>query len=294
MSSAIIVNETGNITGEPIELYRFDVNGVQYLYTSSAEEVTITYNDNRERYHPEIISRENIIPSCHNSVEKCEVEVTMDNVIATMYESYPTEKPITLEIIRLHASDTSKYDIVLRGTVSQVQFEDSQCKLTISLEQWLDKELPNGLNQYYCDHVVFNHNCKLDIASYMVNIDVMTADTMSIRSPDFALYPDNYFAGGKVYYDNRVRMIFTHVGDTITMKYPFATVARGIIRACPGCDGLFTTCAKKYNNTLHFSGIPYCMPTDSEKNPTGRGAYWVDSLVIRRDTDGFIGTITGV
>ena len=101
MSSAIIVNETGNITGEPIELYRFDVNGVQYLYTSSAEEVTITYNDNIERYHPEIISRENIIPSCHNSVEKCEVEVTMDNVIATMYESYPTEKPITIEIIRV-------------------------------------------------------------------------------------------------------------------------------------------------------------------------------------------------
>jgi len=37
--------------------------------------------------------------------------------------------------------------------------------------------------------------------------------------------------------------------------------------------------------------VPYVAPTDSTKNPTGKGAYWIDNLVIQRDTDGFVGTI---
>ena len=75
-------------------------------------------------------------------------------------------------------------------------------------------------------------------------------------------------------------------------KYPFNKDSiTGSFYALAGCDCLYKTCHNKFNNTDNFTGVPYCPPTNSEKHKNGVGAYWVDSLSIRRDTNGEIGTI---
>jgi hypothetical protein len=113
-----------------------------------------------------------------------------------------------------------------------------------------------------------------------------------IYSAQFASFADGYLTGGRIYYNDSVRMIAAHKGEWITVKYPFIDTPRNTIKVLPGCDTLFKTCALRYHNTINFSGVPYVAPTDSTKNPTGQGAYWIDSLVIQRDTDGFVGTIS--
>ena len=57
-----------------------------------------------------------------------------------------------------------------------------------------------------------------------------------------------------------------------------------------GCNGLFLTCNSKFKNTDNFTGIPYCKPMDAVRNRTGLGAYWVNSSVFTRDTNGYINT----
>ena len=282
--------------GIPLECYRFTHAGMQYLYTSGASDIEIPVTvggiTHTEKYFAEVISRETIKPGSSGSVETCIVKVSKDHPVAKLYQGPPPEENVHCEVLRLHEPDLSSYDIVLQGDVGQAEFAASECSLTIDLDSWLNKEMPNGMNQYYCNHVLFDHNCKLQRKDYEVvlMIDKVEGKT-KIYSQQLAAFADGYFTGGRLYFDENVRMIAAHKGDCITIKYPFVNIPRNMVTVLPGCDTLFRTCALKYGNTLNFSGIPYVAPTDPEKNPTGKGAYWVDSLVIRRDTKGFIGTI---
>jgi uncharacterized phage protein (TIGR02218 family) len=282
--------------GIPVECYKFIHAGMSYLYTSAAHDIEIPITESgitrTEKYFAEVISRGAIKPGNSGSVENCTIKVSKDNAIAKLFQGAPPEIPVTCSIYRLHEPDLSKFDAVLQVEIGQAKFSDSECELTANMDSWLNKELPNGMNQYYCNHVIFDHNCGLQRADYLVSAMLDKVDGKTILySSKFAEYPDGYFTGGRLYYDDNVRMIFAHKGNQIQIKYPFTNIPHNTVQVLPGCDTLFRTCALRYKNTLHFSGVPYVAPTDATKNPTGQGAYWVDSLVIRRDTDGFIGTI---
>lgn len=281
-------------TGTPPSATTSDMT---YLYTSAATDIELTTTENgltrTEKYFADTISREVITPGSSGSATSCVIKVHKDHAIAKLFEGPPPESPVDVYVYRVHEQDTSLYDTILRGKVGQVSFEGSECELTVDMDSWLSKELPNGMNQYYCNHVLFDHNCKLKREDYAVEffIDYVDGKTV-IHSRTLAAYPSGYFDGGRLYFGGNVRMISKHEGDTITIKYPFVDIPHNKVIVVPGCDSLFRTCAAKYHNTINFSGIPYVAPTDPEKNPTGQGAYWVDSLVIRRDTDGFVGTIS--
>lgn len=293
MDSQIKPEETSVDTGQPIELYVFMYGDINYLFTSDAQNITIPMSDGTTKtFYADTIQRENIKPGSSGSSEACIIRVDKDNSIAKLYEGAPPETAIKVFVYRLHANDLNRYDIVMRANITQVQFSDSECQLTCTMDAWLQKELPNGMNQYYCGHSIFDHNCKLQKSDFMISALIDKVDGAAIYSSAFAGYADGYFAGGRLYYGDSVRMIASHIGNCVILKYPFMETPRNTVSVVPGCDQLFTTCAKRYANTLNFSGIPYCPPTDPEKNPTGQGAYWIDSLVIQRDTDGNVGTIS--
>lgn len=291
--TAIKPEETSIAGGQPIELYRFIHGDLSLQYTSGAERVEIVSGGVALTFQPDTISRENIRPGSSGSIEACVIRVDKDNGVAKLYEGAPPEVPVSVIVSRLHASDLSRADVILRGQVSEVHFTGSECELTCTMDAWLEKELPNGMNQYYCNWAVFDHNCGLNRANYAatIMIDHVEGNT-AIYSSDLNAYEDGYFDGGRLY-DGKgnVRMIEKQAGGVLWLKYPFIEPPRNEVTILPGCDQLFTTCARRYHNTIHFGGVPYCPPTDPEKNPTGKGAYWVDSLVIQRDTDGYVGTI---
>ena len=270
---------------------------MEYLYTSSASDIELITSENgltrTEKYFADTISREEITPGSSGNATSCVIKVQKDNAVAKLFEGPPPESPVEVIVYRVHEQDKTLYDTILRGKIGQVSFEGSECELTVDMDSWLSKELPNGMNQYYCNHMLFDHNCKLRKEDYAVEIFIDYVDGKTvIHSAVLASYPSGYFDGGRLYFDGNVRMIAKHEGDSITLKYPFVNIPHNKVIIVPGCDSLFRTCAVKYHNTINFSGIPYVAPTDPEKNPTGQGAYWVDSLVIQRDTNGFVGTIT--
>lgn len=87
-------------------------------------------------------------------------------------------------------------------------------------------------------------------------------------------------------------MMVEHVGNRVRLKYPFIETPHNDAIVSPGCDHLFKTCAKRFNNSLNFTGCPYVPPANPQHKNVGRGVYWVDSQIVQRDTNGFVGTIS--
>ena len=279
--------------GVPVECYKFTYQQMNYLYTSAANDIELQVMENNitrtEKYFAEVISRSNVKPGSTGSISSSVITVSKDHAIAKLYQGAPPETPVTVLVYRAHEPDLARFDVVLYARVSQVSFKDSQCEITVTQENWLNKELPNGMNQYYCNNVIFDHKCRLNKEHYAVEIFIDKVDGLEVFSEKLAEYEDGYFEGGKIYFDGYVRLIAQQHFRVIKFSMTLAWKLKK--EMVPGCDHLFKTCALRYKNTLNFSGVPYCAPTDSEKNPTGKGAYWVDSLVVQRDTDGFVGTI---
>ena len=85
---------------------------------------------------------------------------------------------------------------------------------------------------------------------------------------------------------NCFRAIKLHRDRGILLKYPIPLSERTTtFTVYPGCNGLFTECARKFGNTDNFSGIPYIQPYDAFLHPVNKGAYWVDGNIVYRDTN---------
>lgn len=282
--------------GMPVECYKFSYNGVNYMYTNAARDISLEIEDGgktrTEKYFAEYIRRETIKPGAMGSPTDCAIAVSKDHTIAKLFQGPPPEGNVLLTVYRAHLGDTGRFDIALSARIQQVRFNASECELTARQENWLNKEIPNGMYQYYCNSVVFDSNCGLNRRDWEVEVVIDEVQGIQLHSRVFAAYPDGYFTGGRVHYENYVRMVESHAGNQITLKYPFAVTPHNKITVLPGCDQMFKTCASRFKNHANFSGCPYVPPTDPEKNPTGKGAYWIDSLVVQRDTNGFVGSIS--
>lgn len=294
--SNISLYENSQQDGQPIECYKFSIGANTFQYTSSQEDIRLVYSDNglqrTETYAAEYIKRAAIKPGSKGSSASLEVTVSKDFVIAKMFQGPPPETKVLLKLIRLHRQNNTKYDIIFTGRVSQSAFEDSECTLTVKMESFMEKQIPNGQRQFTCGNVIYDSKCRLKENDLKVAAHIDRVDGLNIYSSTFANYADGYFANGLFRWNGYVRLITEHEGERIKLKYPLNETAYGEMTAAPGCDQLFTTCHTRFKNTLNFNGCPYVPPANPEHTAVGRGVYWVDSQVIQRDSNGFVGTIS--
>lgn len=282
--------------GIPIECYKFTNDNMEYLYTSRRSDLSLEFIENglkrTETYYAEYIKRSELIPGSQGSSTETTITVSKENPVAKLYQTAPPETAVMVRIIRLHASDLSKRDVIFYGRVTQASFEDSECSFTVVLESWLTKEFPNGLYQYTCNNVLFDKNCRLLKDDYKEKVFLdKVIDEINVYSKDFEKHEDGYYENGRMYFDGHVRMIESHKGNLCKLKYPFHLKPRNEVVVLPGCDKIFKTCVKRFKNADNYTGFPYCPPTDAEKNPTGTGTYWMDGNIVIRDTKGFVHTM---
>ncbi|VBB05561.1 Hypothetical protein LUCI_0771 [Lucifera butyrica] len=293
--SNITLYENSVQNGRPVECYQFTHAGMNYQYTSANQDVSIIFTENglqrTEKYFADYIERETIKPASSSDSVSVTIKVSKDNAVAKLYQGPPPEKPVYCKIYRLHAQDLSNFDVAFYGRVSQASFEASECSLTVKLEDWLSKEIPNGARQFTCNSMIFDSKCRLKEEDWVVAAFVDRVVGLDVYSTTFAQYPDGYFTGGFLRFDGGIRQIAEHVDDRVKVKYPFLSTPRNEIVVAPGCDHLFKTCATRFRNTLNFTGCLYVPPANPEKTNVGKGAYWVDSQVVQRDTNGFVGNI---
>lgn len=284
--------------GEPIEFYRLKFLDVEYRFTSSSNDIVVT-NDSglQETFFSEYIKRSELVPgTADSSSQTCTLYLKRNSAIGMLFQGSPPEKKIEVIVMRSHSEDINKFVTILKAHVSQVTYRNSETDVLLTIDDYMNNTIPKGNLQYYCNNTLFDKNCKLSPATYKktfnANIEI---ESTYIRSVQLGNYPDGTFDGGYMEMGKMFRYVSKHVGDTIWFKYPLnKNLTEYSFTLYPGCDGLFSTCATKFGNTDHFTGVPYTPPTDPTVNPTGKGTYWIDSLVITRDSHGFVGTITGI
>lgn len=292
--SNISTYENSTQDGQPIELYKFSYGDTSYQYTSSRFDTSLTITGGEtstETYTADYIKRNGIKPSSQGSSSSTVVTVDKDNAVAALFKSSPPDKPVYLNIFKIHDQDHSAYDTIFVGEITQAAFKDSECELTVEMENWLSRKLPNFTRQFFCCNVIYDTSCRLAKAEYVKAIYIEGVKGLVVTA-DLSGYDDDHFAGGLFYYNNNVRMISANTSTTLTLRYPFPTTPMGNVTIYPGCNHLFRTCAVRYGNTLNFSGCPYVPPEFSNDDKVGNGVYWVDSSLVQRDTDGYVGTIS--
>lgn len=295
-NSNITLYENSLQDGQPMECYRFRHKDTTYLYTSNRFDVQLTIKDSglirTEKYAADYIKRQNIQSQGQGDPVSLTVTVSKDNAVAKLFQGTPPDKPVTLDVYRLHDQDHTAFDKVFIGEVIQGNFKDSECELTVKVENWLTKKLPNMMRQFFCNNTIYDTKCRLNKADWGVSIYIDKVEGLTITASQLAAYAENYFAGGLLYYGDNVRMIDSNNEDKLVIRYPFPTTPMNDVTIYPGCDQLFRTCALRYQNTLNFSGCPYVAPATDTDTKVGKGVYWADDTVVQRDTDGFVGTIS--
>jgi uncharacterized phage protein (TIGR02218 family) len=88
---------------------------------------------------------------------------------------------------------------------------------------------------------------------------VAAVGSLTVSAPQFANFPNNYFAFGRLTFGGEMRLIVAHTGATLTLNAAFrATLQAGAsVVAVPGCDKLLATCAAKFGNAVNFGGFPF-------------------------------------
>lgn len=286
---AFASDETSVDSAQPIELYIFNYNNLEYLYTSSQYTQSISFNGVNFVFNPEYIRRGDSLKlgDSGGSVETCTINVLRTNSIALLYQGSPPElSEIRVQVFRIHGENSSDFIRILDGVVSQVRFFGSEAELTVTIENVLNRYIPRGTLSYHCQNCIYDSKCGLNSANYALKCWVIgTPSGLTIRSANLAQQPSGYFTDGYILMGNSLRSIVNHSGNSITIKYPINLSDRqGIFLAYPGCSGLFKTCAERFGNTDNFNGIPYIQPYDVFKHPADRGAYWIDDEVIVRDS----------
>lgn len=282
-------DEVSTYNAQPIELYMFTYNKLNFLYTSSQYSQSIMIEGNYYTFSPEYIERgQNLrFSDSGGTLETCTITILRTNSVALLYQGAPPElSAVRVQIFRVHGENNNDYIKILDGVVSQVIFRGSQAELTITIENVLSRYIPRGTLSYHCQNCIYDEKCFLNKDDYAFTCYVDGGiNGLTISSTNLLEKPSGYFTDGYLQMGNSVRAIVEHKDRYVLIKYPInRSEWSGSFIVYPGCSQLFSNCAKRFNNTDNFNGIPYIQPYDAFKHSVDKGAYWIDSTVIVRDS----------
>lgn len=285
--------------GEPKELYLFTYAGMSYAYTSSQDSIQANINGISYTFSADYIKRSDSLKlgASDGTVETSTVEVSRTNNVALLYQGSPPElDTVTISLYSFHADDPADIIRIMYGEVSQVTFNGSIATMTITIEDILNKTIPRGTMGYYCQNCIYDNRCKLVKEDWKTTCYVDGGFSgLWVYSTNLNEKESGYFTDGYIKMGNSFRAVSIHLNGGILLKYPInAADKSGSFEIYPGCSNIFKTCALKFNNTLNFTGVPYCAPIDAVKNRVFKGSYWIDDTIITRDSGGFVGSIAGV
>lgn len=259
-------------SGDPINLFLFTRNGVDYRFTDGPLSVVAL----SETWIAAPISTSAIRQSEDMGRDNIELEFPRDNSFAKTFLSDLIEFPTSVTFYRGYVADPDQEFIVYwKGRISGSTSAGNIIQLTC--EPIFTSLRRPGLRARYqrsCRHALYGRGCNVDKDAFKVDADCTAAAGNIITVPDAAASPAGYFIGGMVQDSNGVyRFITNHSGSILTLIRPLesliedANSSAGVaaVSLYPGCDHTRTTCENKFNNQLNYGGFPW-IPT---KNPFG-------------------------
>jgi hypothetical protein len=177
---------------------------------------------------------------------------------------------VKMQIYQVFAPDFVLGDPLYEGDISTVEL-GAKGVLTMTLSSILrisEESIPRAMAQTRCNWRLFDSKtCRLNEAAYRVDTIVSAKDTNWIEGSGAFLLraqatgQDQYFGFGYAIIGNETRSILSQDGDRLYLNGPFYNLQVGdAVSALAGCDRKLETCLGKFNNVVHFGGMPYTPP----------------------------------
>ena len=254
MSYSTIENSVHS--GAPAELYLFSYNGQLYGYTSATRALTVA----SQLYTPTPIERTKIRWTTKLTGGKLLLDVPVDFPMALLFDGFPPESPVNLTVYRYHITDADEESIVIWvGRVRGASWQETKAVLSCdSFATTLNKTGPRLQFQYMCNHVLYGTQCGISESAFSASVTLYSISGLNLYSTALASYADGWFDGGYFRFDNKYRMITSHVGDRITVTALIdQLVGNSVITVSAGCSHTFDTCVDKFSNQRRYGGYPF-------------------------------------
>lgn len=245
------------------ELYQFKAGSVIDYVTSWAAEITFL----GRKYTPATIKRSGFTVEAKVSSTRLTIEAWLSNRFLRYVSSHPVE-PIGITIYRAVEGTLASYAVLFKGEILHLSAKGNhvtgQCEAG---SRKLRTRTPRILVQAHCNHDVFDSRCLLNSYTWRVAGAVSSVSGRTLVVPAASGYANGYFDMGTVQFSTDYRLITSHVGDTLTIHAAIHADDLGAgdsVYLLPGCDGDPDTCKSKFNNFVHYLGMPL-MPNH---NPT--------------------------
>jgi len=262
--------ETSVYEGEPVEVYKFDREGIKiWRYTSADRDVIV----GGDIYLAAPMKRNDIEGS--QDVERTALKITMpaDADFPRQFIASPPTDRISAEVRRYHQSDP-EIAFLWVGRVINVEHHEFEaivlCESSISS---LKRPTLRRIYQTTCPHLLYGPECALVQSAWGVDATLAAGTSgVTLVSSAFSGFAGGYFAGGfvQIVVSSNINRAFisAHSGGTLTTGLPLQGAAVGLqVTAFPGCDHSLATCASKFSNSLNYGGFPY-IPTKNPMNGT--------------------------
>lgn len=256
-------------SGEPVELYRFSLSGINTFICSG--QVQESYLGNI--YTPGLIKRRPVGLNTDATAPDLEVSLPIDHSLVVQYRIFVPSEPMSLTIYRRHVGDGDVDTVtVWVGRVRSVKWGATQATLICEpLQSWLKRTGLRVMYQSMCNHMLYDNGCKVSKAGFVTPITISTVSGVTITSTagGFSSQADGFWVNGYITHNaSDRRMIISHTADTVTILNPFEDlVASDAVTVVAGCDRTRTDCINKFANLENYLGFPF-VPS---KNPFDSG-----------------------
>lgn len=251
--------------GEPIELYRFVINGSEYYLTSSQE----SYTDVLGNVHAvSPIKRGELKDTNNEASSKVNFEFPYEDSFSEFIQTNSSTSTITIDVFKVHLNDPDNEKVLLwSGRV--VDKRRSNYKYILSAEPYMNYLNRSGMRGHYqriCRYTLYKEGCYADPTPNKQEFTV-TGQLGNVLNVDGSPTPLMYVGGFvRIKGTKFSRMVLTHSGSSLSLSSGFTNISVGdVVEIFAGCNHSLSDCSNKFNNTHNFGGFPWI----PGKNPMG-------------------------
>jgi uncharacterized phage protein (TIGR02218 family) len=260
--------ERSSESGQPIELYTFNLGGTLYTYTN--QEQNETYD--AVEYIAETISRTRIESTFDNKKTKLTVTVPVNNAFAQLFVNVIPGQTATLELRQVHRTDgADQLSLLFKGRVGTIGFSNDGKEAKITCRPILsaqERPIPRHTYQGVCNHMLYDERCGILEGDYQETGTVSSASGRDITVSGISNLTGDYWEAGFARFGVEYRLIVKQSSATFRLNLPFANDPTGSsVVFLPGCKHTRSVCNSKYSNIDNYGGFPF-VPT---KNPFETG-----------------------
>lgn len=249
-------------------LYQFQFGSTVFRFTDQEDPVT----HQGQAFTPVPISH--TPPEQSGDQTGSNIEISMafnDEFTAPFVLNFVQIAPAGLTDVTVFKGDTNNspsVTVLWTGSLNAVTFGERDvvllCKPIASV---FTREGPRASYGTLCNNEFTDNICLVnpdDFTEFAIQVTGLALDGVTFtlggltvsQSPN---YVDGTFTGGKMRESANslnTRLIVDHVGDVITVQYPFLNLGLGsVVDVVQGCDHAISTCDTKFDNVVNFFGF---------------------------------------